>query len=241
MKKIFLSTLATTIFSISALADFIGFEAGAAYWNSSIDGNIQKGGLSALDLNNTLGLNKKTSSNYFWAIIEHPLPMIPNLKIERTNFSVSGKAKISQSFNGKNFTANENTVLKLNQTDFKVYYEILDNWVNLDAGFNFKVLDGSLKVGALVNEEINVVVPMIYLKGKFDLPFTGLSAEADLNYISYSGSKFQDIKVGLVYESSIGLGATLGYKMQNLVLDDIKDYDAELNIKGVYFGAFYHF
>ncbi|NQY20119.1 MAG: TIGR04219 family outer membrane beta-barrel protein [Campylobacteraceae bacterium] len=241
MRKILLSTLAAAVLTTSAFADFIGFEAGAAYWNSSIDGKIQKGSGSDLDLKNTLGLDDKTSSNYFWAIIEHPIPIIPNLKIERTNFTVDGNAKVTQSFNGKTFSANADSELTLNQTDFKIYYEILDNWVNVDAGFNFKLIDGNLSVGPLVNEDIEIIVPMLYLKGKFDLPFSGLSAEADLNYIAFNGTKMQDIKVGLLYETSIGFGATLGYKMQNIVLDDIKDYDAELNINGVYFGAFYHF
>lgn len=240
MKRLLLSIILTTTFTTSAFSDFIGFEAGAAYWNSSINGNIQKGNQTHLDLNNTLGLNDHDSSNYFWAIIEHPLPLLPNFKIERTNFSVSGKTNLNGSFNGNSFVINKESKLILNQTDFKFYYEILDNWVNADIGLNFKKIDGSLEIDTL-KEDISAIIPMLYLKTKFDLPFTGLSAEADLNYISYSGSKYKDFKAGLVYETDIGFGATIGYKIQNLLIEDIDGFDAKLDIKGIYFGAFYHF
>lgn len=239
MKKILLSLLTSSLLTTAVYADTIGVEAGVAYWNSSLSGNIAYNKQN-VELDKDLGLDSDTKSNYFWAIIEHPLPIIPNIKIEQTNFSTEGNTSSNINFYGTNYTSNEKTELVLDQTDFKLYYELLDNWVNIDAGFNFKKLDGHLKVGNDI-ESIDAIIPMLYLKGKFDLPFSGFSIEADLNYASYSGSKVFDFKAGALYETSIGFGATLGYKKQKLVLDDIDKFDADMTIDGLYLGVFYHF
>ena len=239
MKKILLSLITSTLVSTAVYADIIGLEAGAAYWNTSVSGDITYKGEN-VGLDKDLGLDSDITSNYYWAIVEHPIPIIPNIKIEQTNFSSKGNASSNINFYGNNYNSNEKTDLVLDQTDLKLYYELLDNWVNIDAGFNIKRLDGHLKVGNDI-ENIDAIIPMLYLKAKLDIPFTGFSLESDLNYASYSGSKVYDFKAGAVYETDIGLGATLGYKKQKLVLDDIDDFDADMTIDGLYLGVFYHF
>jgi hypothetical protein len=77
--------------------------------------------------------------------------------------------------------------------------------------------------------------------GGLDLPFTGLSVEADLSKVSFRGNSISDIKAGIVYESSFGLGATLGLRKENLVIDDIDGTYGTIDIEGVYAGLFYHF
>jgi len=111
---------------------------------------------------------------------------------------------------------------------------------------NFKVLDGNIKISdstatLATNKDVSAIIPMLYGKARFDMPFTGLSVEADANYIGFSGSSFTDMKAGIVYETSYGLGVTAGYRIQNITIDDIDDTNSDMDIKGIYAGLFYHF
>lgn len=242
MKKILLSSILAAALATSINADTIGLEAGAAFWNASASGDVEmtKTGDTKFDLTDNLGLDDNVGANFLWAVIEHPIPLIPNLKIEKTSFSVDSKTLNAGTFAGNAISTNAKSELVLNQTDFKIYYELLDNWVNLDAGINIKILDGSVTLDT-TKEDISAPIPMLYAKAKFELPFSGFALEADISTISFSGSSFTDAKAALLYETSFGLGATIGYKKQTLNLDDISDYNAELNISGMYAGMYYHF
>jgi len=245
MKKIVLSTIAILSLSTTIHADTIGAEVGYAAWNAELSGNLQKG-LGNLDFKQDLGYGDKTTNSSIWAYIDHPLPIIPNFKIQKTNYSDDSSGTITKNvtFDNQNFTLNDSvkSSIDLNQIDLIPYWRILDNWVNFDIGLNFKVIDGDISINSsTANADFSVVLPMLYTKARFDLPLTGLSVEADISYVSYDGNKFSDIKAGIVYETEIGLGATAGYKQQKITLDDIDDLYGELNIKGIYAGLFYHF
>jgi len=247
MKRLLLTATAALTIATSVNADFIGAEVGYAAWNSSLTGNIQKG-VGSLDFENDLGYGSSETNGFMWAYIDHPLPFLPNLKIQKTNFSdnASGTINSSVTFGGKNFSASDNvtSAITLDQVDIIPYWRILDNWVNFDIGLNIKAIDGSIQIDSSTqhaNEDFSVILPMLYTKARFDLPFSGLSVEADLSYVGYSGNKFSDIKAGIVYETSYGLGATVGYRQQNITLDDIDDTYGDLTIEGAYAGLFYHF
>ena len=148
-------------------------------------------------------------------------------------------------FDGTTYNGSIKSELTLDQTDIIAYWRILDNWINVDIGFNIKTINGNIKLEATgsttTDKDFSATIPMLYAKGRFDLPFTGLSAEADISYISYSGNKFTDFKAGVVYQTSFGLGATAGVRTENLKIDDIDDFSSDLTISGAYIGAFYHF
>ena len=245
MKKLLLSTTIALSLVTTASADFIGAEVGYAAWNSSLTGDIRNGGAS-LDFEQDLGYGSSETNGFMWAYIDHPLPLLPNIKIQKTNFSdtATGNIRTATTFNGTSLAAGSATTsLTLDQIDVIPYWRILDNWVNLDLGFNVKAIDGSIEIKAnnTARRDFTVILPMLYGKARFDLPFTGLSVEADVSYVSYSGNNVTDIKAGVVYETSFGLGATLGYRQQDMTLDDIDDTYGELNITGAYAGIFYHF
>lgn len=82
---------------------------------------------------------------------------------------------------------------------------------------------------------------MVYAKAKFDLPFSGLFLESDISYVTYKDSEFYYFKAVLLYETSFGLGTTLGYRSEKLQLDDISDINSNIDIKGAYAGVYYHF
>jgi outer membrane protein len=247
MKKILLSTTLALTLTTSLSADVLGGEVGYAAWGTKLTGNVTKG-VGTLDFEKDLGYGNNETNGFMWAYIDHPLPILPNLKIQKTNFSdnASGTINANVTFDGKTFSASDSVTssITLDQIDVIPYWRILDNWVNFDIGLNIKAIDGNIQVDSSTqhaNEDFSVVLPMLYTKARFDLPLSGLSIEADASYIAYSGNKFSDIKAGIVYETTIGLGATAGYRTQSITLDDIDDTYGTLDIKGAYAGIFYHF
>jgi len=243
-KKIILSVVCASLLSLSAHADFLGAEAGYAVWGSSTSGNIQ-GGSSAdsnIDIEKTLGYDSTAVNGFFWAYLDHPLPLLPNIKIQHTNLKDDASKVVTSAvqFDGNTYNAKVGSEITLNQTDVIAYWRILDNWVNVDLGFNLKTIDGNIKLNT-TSKNFKATVPMLYAKGRFDLPFTGLSVEADISTISYSGNKFTDFKAGLVYQSSLGLGANLGVRTETLKIDDIDNFNSNLTVSGAYLGVFYHF
>lgn len=243
MKKIVLSAALIASF---ASADFIGLNVGAAYWGTKTTGDFQYKG-SQVDLERDLNYGDTTSSNFIWASFEHPVPVLPNIKIQHTMLDDSATSTATFQFDNKNYTGSVQSSYNLDQTDFILYYEILDNWVSLDLGANFKYLDGNVQVrdsanivGAS-NKDFQVVIPMLYTKAQFEIPTTGFSIETDLSYIGYSGSQFYDFKAGLSYETSYGLGLTAGYRAERIKIDDISDVNADMKIDGMYAGMFFHF
>ena len=241
-KNIVLLSLCAT-FALSASADTVGFEVGAAYWGAKTSGDFNYKG-DTIDLEKDLGYGDK-NTNFIWASFEHPVPIIPNLKIQHTSFDESQSTNTNKVFDGKIYSGVVNSSIKLNQTDFILYYELLDNWINLDFGINAKYLNASFSMDSATQSasttDLNYVVPMLYAKAKFELPLSGLSVESDISYISYDSSAFYDIKGGVSYETTFGLGATAGYRAEKLKIDDISDFNSDIDIKGFYAGLFYHF
>lgn len=244
MKKSLVLLSLSAIVALNSSADTFGFEAGAAFWGAKTSGDFEyRSSGNYIDLEKDLGYDD-LNTNFIWATFEHPIPLIPNLKIQHTKVEDSSSKVATVTFDNINFTGNLNSSIQLNQTDFIAYYELLDNWVNFDFGINGKYIDGSVSISNSLDssrKEVDYVVPMVYAKAKFDLPFSGLSAEGDISYVTYKDSEFYDFKAGLLYETSFGLGTTLGYRSEKLQLDDISDINSDIDIKGIYAGLYYHF
>jgi len=241
--KIILSTL--LLGSLSAVsADMLGAEAGYAMWKPSLSGTIEGGTSGNINMEDDLGFSSSTNS-FFWAYVDHPVPLLPNIKIQQTNYTTDASENKSISFLGTAYNVGSKTDFTLDQTDIIAYWRLLDNWVNFDLGINIKNVKGNIKMTSVgitpTDKDFNIAVPMIYAKARFDLPFSGLSVEADMSKVSYSGNSLSDMKAAIVYESSLGLGATLGLRNESLVLDDIDDINADIEISGMYAGLFYHF
>ena len=199
---------------------------------------------TTINMENDLGYNSKATNSFFWAYIDHPIPLLPNIKIQQTNFTDNASSTKTIIIDNKAYSGNIKSEITLDQTDIIAYWRLLDNWVNFDLGLNIKTIDGKINIDASndnTNKSFKATIPMLYAKARFDLPFTGFSAEADVSTISYSGSKFTDFKAGLVYQTTFGLGANIGLRTENITIDDIDDFNSNLTISGAYLGVFYHF
>lgn len=219
--------LATAIASLSPLssqaATLLGVEAGAYQWNTGFSGDVGKHGGSDLDVEKDMKLEDEGNLTLY-AALEHPVPFLPNIKLQRT--ALEGEKE-----GGVDFS----------HLDGTLYYEILDNWVSLDFGFTVRKFSGGITPSKGAKEvELTKTVPMLYGKASFDLPFSGLSASMTANTTSFKGGQM-DLDMNLTYEFAFGLGAMVGYRNYTLELDDLADIDTDITLDGYYLGVSYKF
>ncbi|MDQ1362562.1 MAG: hypothetical protein QG652_422 [Pseudomonadota bacterium] len=233
--------LAMTLLGMTttASADFLGLYIGAGSWSHDPSGSFEstQGGSTAdIDMTDDVGLDKE-SETYLWAAFDHPVPLLPNIRLERTPLLHEGTASIPVDFLGSNVTGA--TTVDLTSTDIIPYYRLLDNWVNLDLGLVIRQLDGEFAIGN-ESQEISVTVPMIYLAAQFDLPLTGLSVGADIKSLSVGDNSYSDLRLRALYEMGV-VGFELGTRTTNITLEDQDSINADIDFKGMMFGMYLHF
>ncbi|AWB66517.1 hypothetical protein C2869_08790 [Saccharobesus litoralis] len=239
--------LAAALTAPMANADMLyGIYIGAQGWQTSADGSF---GQDAKDSSATFDFDDKTSTSFYVAL-EHPIPLVPNIKVRQNDIEIEGSINGQYDFFGKTYTSQTTTDAKLTNTDFILYYEILDNdLVSLDIGFNGKKIDGELFVDDSVEDSttktFSGVVPMLYGAASVGLPLTGLSVYADMSYVGYDGNSLSDFNAGIQYEVidvvAADLAVQLGYRSFALELDDLDDIDTDFDVSGAYVGVQLHF
>jgi len=160
--------------------------------------------------------------------LEHPIPLLPNIRADFTPES---------SFTGTDGSTGTNTV-KFSQIDTTLYYEILDNIVDFDIGLTGKFIDG--EVAGAVNQSFDVVIPMVYVGASVKIPALPIRLDADLKYVGYSGNSISDMRIKAVWEVLAGLEAVAGYRYESLKLDE-DDIYSTLKIQGPFIGVGYRF
>jgi outer membrane protein len=241
---------ALLIFSVSgARAEFVGLNIGANHWTPDLIGSFGSVGQSQIDLTTDLGLDEPTPSNLV-LILEHPIPLLPNVKYQSFDLDSSGSNSHSGlTFNGTNFDPGiVNSTFDLSHDDIVLYYELLDNWVSLDLGLDFKVFDGQVELtddaSPTTTESVLVdeTVPLFYISARFDLPFSGFYIGADINNNFNTGDgNAEDSSIMLGYESGSGLGIEGGIKKFSLELNDINNLNADLEYDGIYLNGYFRF
>ena len=252
MKQCFIASL--VLAATAAHADFLGLEIGGTGWQQDFTGDIQSG-TDQINVNDMLGVDDN-SGNSFYISFEHPLPVLPNIAIARTEMDVEASSAIPNSFSydGVSFPEGStvNTDADLTHTDVTFYYEVLDNWVSLDLGLTARRFNGGIDLSSTItqgaasvnrqaSEEFGYTLPLLYLAAKFDLPLTGLYVGGDVRGLSYEGDSLIDYNVNIGYESSSGLGVEVGLRAMELQYEDQADETADLNVDGGYATIFYHF
>jgi len=237
MKKTLVVMALATSFS---MADVIGGELNLGYYNHTPSGTLQYQG-TPIDIEKDLKWQEE-GDIFLKAYLEHPLPVLPNIKVGYTEFGESGAGILTKNieFGGKIYTVGSNvdSAFDLKMYDLTLYYELLDNWINIDAGVNVKYIDGVIRIknnaGLLEATDFQVPVPMVYAKARVDVPTTDLSFQAEGNYVTYDGHTLYDAEVGVRYTLALGLGLEAGYKTLKIKLDDIDDLSMDTDFSGVY-------
>ncbi len=252
MNKLVSVLLLGVMFGATLLADFTRVEMGAGAWKSSPKGfsSYTATGITAYDVST----EKEETNPYVWILIKHPIPVVPNLRLEYVDVTTKGLA--TGTF--KNFTAtNANTQLDLTQYDIIPYYNILDNtaWITLDLGLDIKLLDTSYQAdgvtgvtggGSSYSDSALLPIPLVYTRVRFEIPGTNIGLEGDAKYIAYSDSTIYDVRVKVDYTLDfipvIQPAVEIGYRKQKYDIDE-DDLDAKLNMEfsGVYAGIMLRF
>ncbi len=241
------SSLAILLTAISgaASADFVGLNIGAAQWMPDISGSFSSTGANSVDLNSDLGYSDQTSTSLSVSF-EHPIPLIPNVKY--TGYDLSSKSKSTLSspitFDGNSYSADISSTLDLSHNDIVLYYELLDNWINIDIGLDFKKFDGKVSISdSSTTSSITVdeTIPSLYLAARVDLPFTGLYVSANIQQLSIGDNSVEDTTLLIGYETSIGLGIEGGFKTFTLELNDASDLNTNLKYDGLFLNGYFHF
>ncbi len=225
------------LFAVEVSADNLGLEVGGGYWLPSTDGDV----IAGVDVEDELDI-EDFGTPYFYFNFEHPLPLVPNLRMARTHLDEEGQGRLATnfSFEGSNFTAGQTTLnnLDLSSTDVTLYYELWDTSGDFDIGLTARWFNGVVEVGGTV-ESADIVIPMLYVKAQADLPFTGFYLGGMANVTSYSGDSISDaeVKVGWRKKDFIlpDFGVEVGYRRIDLDVDESVEIDVELS------GAFINF
>jgi len=256
MKKLLGSiTLAAMAFIPQAQADVAGFEIGTYKWTPDYKGTLASDtdliDGTNIDIQQDLGFSDD-SHNIIWASLEHPVPFLPNVKLVKsdleTRASVAGDPNDLTArfiFAGVPFPNSEplDTTFDMSNTEYTFYYEVLDNWLNLDLGLTLRQYDGEVRLITSTEnefEELDFTIPLLYIKGRADLPFTGFFVDSEINMISYDDEEVSDISFSVGYESDFGLGVKAG--MRTFTLEVFEDsFRSDLEFDGSYISVFYHF
>ncbi len=242
--KVALVSIPFFLASLAQADTILGIYAGAGTWNGGYGGNAGEPNITLKEL----GL-KDQSNTFYYVALEHPVPVLPNIRLQQTNISSKQTATITKNFtiDGTNFNGSDKVTsdFDLSHTDATLYYELLDNWINLDFGLTARKFSGYVRASTTTkSEEVKVdeTLPMLYLKAQFDLPFSGLSVGVEGNFISYQDSELIDYtaKISYLFDSALDIGLEAGYRSMNLAIDD-NDLTADIDLTGPYAALIMHF
>ena len=265
MTKIIKTLISGAILASSLSADIARVEMGLGTWAQTPSGNAKMTDNSNLiSLNGTYNTAEKDSAEmYAWILIKHPLPLVPNLRIEYVSISDKGLFMATPTNTGNiitnlvNSAASEvsytNTTIDIKQFDIIPYYNILDNtaWITIDLGFDIKVIQADVDIQAIPTIDAteysaseSVPIPLLYLRGRVEVPTTDFGVESDIKYISDGDSTVYDIRAKIDYTFDITPiiqpAIEIGYRTQKYDINS-DDTTGTIEYSGVYAGVMLRF
>ncbi len=245
MKKLFITPFLFLLFIIPGMASAELVIVNGNSWDYEVSGKIRDSGTitDEIDLDSDLFLKDDTET-FLLAYIEHPVPILPNIRLGTSSLDIngSGTATVALNYNGTTINANvaATTKLNLDHTEIGLYWNVLDNVVGLDLGLNVKFFDGRVSITdgtTTASDVFDATVPMLYAGLQIELPY-GFQLAGDFSYLSFDGSSFTDTIVRLRYTSDYLLGVEIGYR--NFIID-YQDTSANeyvnIDISGTFIGV----
>ncbi|MEE9327998.1 MAG: TIGR04219 family outer membrane beta-barrel protein [Cocleimonas sp.] len=206
IRKQYLTALFCIMIMPNLQADtLLGADIEIGLWSPSYDaGNASK---------NVTG---KSQSVFVSATIEHPVPLLPNLKV-----SIS---KVDSS------------AYDYTKIDYTGYYEILDNdMVSIDVGLGVTDFQDGHYLGLPFSE----ILPHVYFDAEVSFPLTNLTGYTDIHFLSVEGNSMTDAIVGLRYDFeliAVDLGVKAGYRIQRFDVEDFDQLSFDVETKGAFVG-----
>lgn len=254
MKKTLISIAILAASPMLAQADTLaGVYAGAQYWDMQADGAFGSNNrLQEYDL-------KDEGKGSVWIAIEHPVPLLPNVKLRYNQMDTDGSADVVDfSFGGRTFNGASTVDAELDHFDGIFYYEILDNdLVAIDLGVNVKYGDFKVDITGEVSEsgggtatvttreDYKGVIPMLYGAAEVGIPTTGLSVYAEANWVGFDDYNAYDVQAGAQYlfidNLAVEMGLQVGYRKIMIDVEDLSNLYIDADFDGAYAGLMVHF
>jgi len=242
-------TLATALLAPQlASADFLSVYGGIEGWHVEPNASFGDNQSNSADFN----LNKETATGFYIGF-EHPVPLIPNIKLRRDSLDSDGQTTLTKQFilqTGQTpYAINDvvATTTKLQQSDVIIYWELLDlDLLSFDFGLNAKHIDVDMTAvkddgSNPTSESFRGWIPMGYAAAEVGIPGLPLSIWAEGSYIGYSGDKFYDaraaVRYTLVETLPMDLTLSVGYRALVVDVDDLDGVFADIDFNGYYAGV----
>lgn len=253
MKKLLSIAATSALLATAANADIVRVEGAVGVWQTDPTGTMKYAGNPSFDVVDNAGL-KSSENMYVWVYLKHPVPVVPNLRLEYADPAFDGKVA-SLTWDGENYATVNNT-LSLTQYDAVLYYNILDNtfWSTIDLGLDIKYIDGNYNLSAssvtavAVDEAFSITMPLAYARARVQIPVTNIGVEAIARGMSYSDNTVVDAQIKIDYTMDfipvVQPGLELGYRYQQVKLDAGSiglDANIDTTFSGVYGGIMVRF
>lgn len=195
-------------------AQATGVELGYAPWMQTNSGTIDGNPVSA----------SSATPGMLWAELEHPVPMLPNLRYSNTGMSMGDAT------NG----------LDLGMSDIILYWNLIDTVATVDIGGGVRYMNGSAVVATVSNAIPGAPVPVIYANLAGKIPGMGLTVGYRYTGLSSAGNSVSSTELYANYEIAYGLEATLGMR-DDSVNFDVTGGAISATSSGTYIGVMYKF
>jgi len=246
MKKTAIAAFLVAMTPVASHADLL-FTVGAKanIWSAEPSGQIDDG-VSVDGENNGLGLDSDTGSQ-MTVFFEHPVPMLPNVRLRQTSFSTEGSGFLAADFNGITYAEQVDSELDLSHTDATLYWGVPlpVPYVDVNFGLTARMFDGQAVVeGKMTGEReevaLDFTLPMGFLEAQVGTPF-GLYAQAEINVIGYDGNSLTDMVYTVGYDLPVpvvDLGLEVGHRTMSMKTNkDMTDIETDFDVSGLYYGA----
>lgn len=255
MKKLIL-VLLFSLASVAQAADFRVTE-GFIYWHTNAQSKMatELPGIGSYRLELDKKTLRDTSNAFYFVALEHPVPVVPNIRLAYTALNHKGKGSW-QVDSICNPCAIKGGV-DLSHVDISPYYKVVNNrWLSLDLGLTARIFVGDLSgegtsgaaTGVKFKSAIDSTYGLIFAELQFHVSDTGLSFGSLLNAGGSNKEKATDIDTYLVYASPIGVGFKAGYRYLDIDLaSDAKfmggkvKLQTDMQVTGPYLGLYLRF
>jgi len=225
--SLFKVAMVIMIFTSSTLiAEKWNINLGAGVCQSTASGTITSTLNDTLYIQDNLANDTSSYYGYLYMSLKHPLPILPNIRFEYTEYTATGTSTdvgITSSSFPTGSTTSSNTFksnLSMKQYDTILFYNLLDknNGITLDLGLDLKYLLSDYTIDSIAESSDSSLIPMVYIRGRVDIPGIDVGFESDAKYITDGSSTVYDLRVKVDYTMTfipiVHPGIELGYRVE---------------------------